>query len=70
MGKINIKIMIGKHIHYVNIDAVPAISRPSWQRNVHSLLNSLNMRPQRIIPTLPVDLLPIILWYYHCNQPT
>ena len=69
MGKINIKIMIGKHMHYVNIDAVPAISRLSWQHNVHSLLNSLNMRPQRIIPTLPVDLLPIILRYYHCHQP-
>lgn len=27
MGKINIKIMIGKHMHYVNIDAVLAISR-------------------------------------------
>ena len=43
MGKINIKIMIGKHMHYVNIDAVLAISRLSWQHSVHSLLNSLNM---------------------------
>ena len=59
MGRINIKIMIGKHMHYVNTDAVLAISRLSWQHNVHNLLNSLNMRPQRIIPTLPVDLLPI-----------
>ena len=69
MGKINTKIMIGKHMYYVNIEAVLAISRLSWQHNVHNLLNSLNMRTQSIIPTLPVDLLPIILQYYHCHQP-
>ena len=41
MGKINTKIMIGKHMHYVNIEAVLAISRLSWQHTVHNLLNSL-----------------------------